>query len=159
MIEPSSSKLAAYAAVMPEALTVLRLPGPVAETEFRRARLVEQLAARCPAVESVAVRFVHLVHLGRALSTDERALLNALLSYGDALGQSPGGQEITVVPRIGTISPWASKATDIARICGLPVQRLERGRVYSVGAGERLDRAALQGLATLLHDRMMETAI
>jgi phosphoribosylformylglycinamidine synthase len=144
---------------MSEALPVLRLPGPVAETAFRRLKLTEQLAAKCPAVQSVAVRFVHLVQLGRELTPAQHDLLEALLSYGESAGQSAGGQEITVVPRVGTISPWASKATDIARICGLPVQRLERGRVYSISAAERLDSGVLRQLLSMLHDRMMETAV
>jgi phosphoribosylformylglycinamidine synthase len=144
---------------MSNAATVLRLAGPVAETEFRRRKLTEQLRARCPAVTSVSVRFVHLVHVTRELGRGEQELLTALLDYGSAADAATSSQEIMIVPRIGTISPWASKATDIARICSLPVHRLERGRLYSVSAREQLDDATLSELAPLLHDRMMETVV
>ena len=144
---------------MSNTATVLRLAGPVAETDFRRRKLTEQLQARCPAVTGVAVRFVHLIHVTRELDPGEQALLRALLDYGSAAGAVTGSQEIMIVPRIGTISPWASKATDIARICGLPVHRLERGRLYSITAREQLDGDRLRELLPLLHDRMMETVV
>ena len=144
---------------MSSAATVLRLTGPVAETDFRRRKLTEQLQVRCAAVSSVSVRFVHLVHVTRALDRAEQELLGALLDYGSAAGSVTDGQEIMIVPRIGTISPWASKATDIAKICGLPVQRLERGRLYSIQATEQLDESTLRRLLPLVHDRMMETAV
>ncbi|MDH3506527.1 MAG: phosphoribosylformylglycinamidine synthase [Gammaproteobacteria bacterium] len=144
---------------MSNTATVLRLAGPVAETNFRRRKLTEQLQARCPAVTGVSVRFVHLVHVTRELDAGEQALLSALLDYGSAAGTVTGSQEIMIVPRIGTISPWASKATDIARICGLPVHRLERGRLYSITAREQLDGERQRELVPLLHDRMMETVV
>ncbi|NIW24356.1 MAG: phosphoribosylformylglycinamidine synthase, partial [Gammaproteobacteria bacterium] len=144
---------------MSNAATVLRLTGPVAETDFRRRKLTEQLQARCAVVTSVSVRFVHLVHVTRELRRDEQELLSALLDYGSAARAVADGEEIMIVPRIGTISPWASKATDIARICGLPVQRLERGRIYSIEAEAPLDERTLRELLPLLHDRMMETVV
>ena len=64
-----------------------------------------------------------------------------------------------VVPRLGTISPWASKATDIARICALPVRRLERGRVFELAARRPLEPDEINQLARLLHDRMTETLL
>jgi len=144
---------------MSESATVLRLAGPVAETDFRRHKLLEQLQSRCPGVTGLFVQFVHLAHVTRELSSGEQERLAALLDYGSALDAPAGGKEIMVVPRIGTISPWASKATDIARICDLPVQRLERGRLYSITATEQLNQKMLQGLVPLLHDRMMETVL
>lgn len=144
---------------MSESATVLRLAGPVAETEFRRRKLTEQLQACCPAVTRVSVRYVHLVHVTRELGREERERLTALLDYGSAAGPVEDGQEVMIVPRIGTISPWASKATDIARICGLPVHRIERGRVYSIEADPQLDERMLGEVVPLLHDRMMETVV
>ncbi len=144
---------------MSDTATVLRLFGPVAETEFRRRKLTEQLRARCPAVTSVSVRFVHLVQVTRDLGRAEQALLAALLDYGTSTQAVARSQEVMIVPRIGTISPWASKATDIARICGLPVHRLERGRLYSIAAQEPLEEKSLLELLPLLHDRMVETVV
>src|SRR6185369_13485321 len=60
-----------------------------------------------------------------------------------------------VVPRLGTVSPWSSKATDIARVCDLPVTRIERGQAYLLEGVKGLDQAALDAL----HDRMTESVI
>src|SRR5690606_24740892 len=84
--------------------------------------------------------------------------LDKLLTYGPAIAShEPRGQLILVTPRPGTISPWSSKATDIARNCGLnQVKRLERGIAYYVEATAPLSAQQLQQVAALLHDRMME---
>ncbi len=140
-------------------MTMLQLPGPMAETAFRLRRLSVQLAAHCPAVRGVAVRYVHFAHTERDLSNAERAILDALLTYGNKAELANGGRELIVVPRLGTISPWASKATDIARICGLPIHRLERGRLYSLDLTAPLSPEELQSLLPLVHDRMTESAL
>jgi phosphoribosylformylglycinamidine synthase len=131
----------------------------MAETAFRLRRLSGQLAAHCPAVRGVVVRYVHFVHTERGLSNAERALLDALLTYGSQAEPANGGRELIVVPRLGTISPWASKATDIARVCGLPVQRLERGRLYTLDLAATVSPEEFQSLLPLLHDRMTESAL
>jgi len=86
-------------------------------------------------------------------------VLDALLRYGPTL-ESPDvpGPLLLVVPRPGTISPWSSKATDIARVCGLSaIERLERGIAYRIDAGDQPARDDLERLAPALHDRMTET--
>ncbi len=140
-------------------MTMLELPGPLAETAFRLQRLSRQLANRCTAVRGVAVRYLHLVHAERALTEAERAILDALLTYGGEVDPARGGHEIVVVPRLGTISPWASKATDIARICGLPIHRVERGRLYSLDLETSVAAEEIEGLLPLLHDRMTESVL
>ncbi|HEU4618016.1 MAG TPA: phosphoribosylformylglycinamidine synthase, partial [Gammaproteobacteria bacterium] len=73
---------------------------------------------------------------------------------------SRGRSKLHVVPRLGTISPWASKATDIAKVCGLPVLRIERGRVYEIDTAAReLAADELARLEPLVHDRMTETVL
>ncbi len=68
------------------------------------------------------------------------------------------GQKLLVTPRLGTVSPWSSKATDIAHVCGLgAVRRLERGTVYFIDAAAALSSQELRDLAALLHDRMTES--
>ena len=140
-------------------MTMLQLPGPTAETAFRLRRLSGQLTARCPAVRGVVVRYVHFAHTERDLSNAERALLDTLLTYGSQAEPANGGRDLIVVPRLGTISPWASKATDIARICGLPIQRLERGRLYTLDLATSVSPEEFQSLLPLLHDRMTESAL
>jgi phosphoribosylformylglycinamidine synthase len=70
------------------------------------------------------------------------------------------GQLFLVVPRIGTQSPWSSKATDIARNCGLSqVRRLERGIAYRVRLKGMLSEKVFEAIRTTLHDRMTETVL
>ena len=83
------------------------------------------------AVAGISATFWHFVETRtRALTAAERATLERLLTYGphDERKPTTAASLLLVVPRPGTISPWSSKATDIARNCGLePVVRIERG--------------------------------
>lgn len=119
---------------MSHAGRILQLPGPPALSAFRVAKLSERLAALEPAVRSLAARFVHLIELAAPLSDPQHVVLERLLDYGPRLPQSPdshGGERLLVVPRAGTISPWSSKATDIARVCGLEsVRRIELSLIH-----------------------------
>ncbi|HTW39191.1 MAG TPA: phosphoribosylformylglycinamidine synthase, partial [Steroidobacteraceae bacterium] len=94
----------------------------------------------------------------------EARLLEQLLSYGPRMpGAAPdetAGQLVLIVPRAGTVSPWSSKATDIARVCGLDaVRRIERGIAYRVRASQAFTPATLLRLAGVLFDRMTEMAL
>ena len=145
-------------------MTMLQLAGPPAATAFRLANLRTELRALTPAIQGVAVRFEHFVHLSRPLDDRERRVLAALLEYGGGaleLPDAPAGarERLYVVPRLGTISPWASKATDIARLCELPVRRVERGRLVELTLGAKLGVGEVAKLAPLLHDRMTETLL
>ncbi len=145
-------------------MTMLQLAGPAAETAFRLSKLRGQLQSRCDAVVGVSVRFRHYVHLAREPDAHESTVLSALLDYGTpavpaahASDTSSTDQSLFVVPRYGTISPWSSKATDIAKICALPVHRLERGRVYDLSVRCALTAQEIDSLAPLVHDRMTES--
>jgi phosphoribosylformylglycinamidine synthase len=140
-------------------MTMLQLAGPAAETAFRLRRLREQLQSRIRGFADVAARFHHYVHTDADLVAAQLEILGALLEYGAPAAAEHSGQSLYIVPRLGTISPWASKATDIARICGLPVRRIERGRVIELTASRRLERAELLALAASVHDRMTETVL
>jgi phosphoribosylformylglycinamidine synthase len=140
-------------------MTMLQLAGPPAATAFRLEKLREGLRSLAP-VTDVGARFEHFVHVARALSEREQRVLAALLDYGGGAEPITGGrQRLYVVPRLGTISPWASKATDIAKICSLPVLRIERGRVFELAVRSVLTDAERQRIAPLLHDRMTETLL
>ena len=141
-------------------MTMLQLAGPAAETAFRLKRLRAELQAAVDGITDVTVRYEHYAHVVRPLEASELATLTALLDYGDRAPPMPRENElIHVVPRLGTISPWASKATDIAKICGLPVHRLERGRVFALTVRARLSAAERARVVPLLHDRMTETVL
>jgi len=140
-------------------MTMLQLAGPAAETAFRLSKLCEQLRSCSDAIRAVSVRFRHFAHAERSLDLAEQVVLDALLNYGAPFEPVRGEQEVVVVPRLGTISPWASKATDIARNCGLPMQRLERGRVYYLALERPLSDREIESVLPLLHDRMTETVL
>ncbi len=118
---------------------MLLIPGPPALSEFRIAKLLERLTVIEAAVKSLTAHFVHFADLERELTATERAVLAQLLTYGPSLRahRAVGADvhRVLVVPRTGTISPWSSKATDIAHVCGLSaVRRLERGIEYRLSA-------------------------
>ena len=141
-------------------MTMLQLAGPPAATAFRLEKLRAELSAAAKTVTDVAVHFEHFVHLERPLDGAQQRVLAALLDYGGgAAPRASGRQRLYVVPRLGTISPWASKATDIARICSLPVLRIERGRVFELAVRAVLTDAERRRVAPLLHDRMTETLL
>ena len=154
------------------ATPVIEFPGTRALSPFRLDRLRGELRAREPRVLGVEAEFVHFVDLARALAPAEHALLERLLSYGPreadagraetvlrAEAAAPGEvRAVLVTPRLGTVSPWSSKATDIARVCGLePVRRIERGTRYTLRVAPPASAVDLAGVAPLLHDRMIES--
>jgi phosphoribosylformylglycinamidine synthase len=140
---------------------MLEIAGPPALSQFRLDKLLGALQSAVPIVRAVRTRFVHFVDTARDLEPGERRVLEELLRYGPDAGQSGDfSATLWVVPRLGTISPWSSKATDIARICGLAaVRRCERGVAYELHAAGALSAAEIGALAPLLHDRMTETAL
>jgi phosphoribosylformylglycinamidine synthase len=141
---------------------MLQIPGAPALSAFRIAKLLDRLRAVEPAVHAIDTRFVHFVDVAQPLTAGERALLGQLLTYGPRLPAAPdtGGECILVIPRVGTISPWSSKASDIARVCGLEsVRRIERGTQYRLFAQRALGSERLLRLAPLLLDRMTEEAL
>ena len=138
---------------------MLKLYGASAFSELRFKKLLQNVQRELPAITCITGSYLHLVNLVAPLTEGEQSLLERLLTYGPVSEptEKVGGFEILVFPRAGTISPWSSKATDIALNCGLlNVTRIERGITYSVESNEPLSEVALQKLASLLHDRMTE---
>ena len=141
---------------------MLLLPGTTALSDFRIAKLLDRLRAQDPAVRGLAARFVHFVDTERALTEPEQRVLGELLTYGprERAPADPDGALLLVVPRPGTVSPWSSKATDIAQVCGLQaVRRIERGIAYRVVSSAPLGRTRLAALGPLLSDRMTESVL
>ena len=135
---------------------MLKLSAAPALSAFRREKLLDKLQAIDPKVSSVYGEFVHFAELNAPLSDQEQSVLERILRYGPkAEKESVTGDMLLVVPRFGTISPWSSKATDIAINCGLSnIQRIERGVVYWVeGATD------LSAVKEALYDRMVETVL
>ena len=134
------------------------LRGSPALSAFRINKLLSRFQEAQLPVNELYAEFVHFADVSTALTADEQTKLQRLLKYGPSLAEhAPVGRLILVTPRPGTISPWSSKATDIAHNCGLSqVVRLERGLAFYIQAPQ-LSEAQWQSLAALLHDRMMET--
>jgi phosphoribosylformylglycinamidine synthase len=139
---------------------MLRYRGARALSDFRIDRLLAALRRIEPAVRGVGVEFVHFVDTARELAPAERAVLERLLDFDAGQGPEARGEPLFTVPRLGTVSPWSSKATDIAHVCGLgAVRRIERGKAWRIEAGAPLGREALEKLAVPLFDPMTETAL
>ena len=139
---------------------VFELNGARALSDFRAARLLAALQRVSSNVEAVSGRFVHFVHTSRELTEAEKTRLGSLLDYGDAAEDVRGDVTFMVVPRLGTISPWASKATDIVKNCGIEgVMRVERGTVFSLQTSASLTDDEKAAAAATLHDRMTESVV
>ncbi|WP_261114047.1 phosphoribosylformylglycinamidine synthase [Serratia entomophila] len=134
------------------------LRGSPALSAFRITKLLSRCQDAQLPVSDIYAEYVHFADVSAPLSAEEHAKLQRLLKYGPSLAEhAPAGRLLLVTPRPGTISPWSSKASDIAHNCGLKqVVRLERGLAFYVKA-PALTESQWQQLAALLHDRMMET--
>ena len=140
-----------------------RFEGGNALPASRVAALLERVRGTVARIDAIAARHVHWVWSDAALSRTDTDRLDALLRYGDPAIALDSAETVVVAPRLGTISPWASKATDIARNCGLVVHRIERVTEYALrlkkpllGRAAPLDDVDRARVAALLHDRMTE---
>lgn len=145
-------------------LHLTQFEGGNALSSFRAQQLLTDLVAIHPKITGVSARFVHLVATEGTPVPALQERLSALLTYGEPFEGSADGVPFIVTPRMGTISPWASKATDIARNCGLEVFRVERATEYRVtlksgllGGTPELSAEQTAQIAALLHDRMTES--
>ncbi|VXC89673.1 phosphoribosylformylglycinamidine synthase [Pseudomonas sp. 9Ag] len=138
---------------------MLILRGAPALSAFRHGKLLAQLTDKVPAVRGLYAEFAHFAEVSGTLGADEQQVLARLLKYGPSVPvQEPAGRLFLVIPRFGTISPWSSKASDIARNCGLDkIQRLERGIAYYVEGDFSEADAGL--IAAVLHDRMTQLVL
>ncbi|MGZ9898953.1 phosphoribosylformylglycinamidine synthase [Shewanella gaetbuli] len=134
--------------------------GAPALSAFRVQKLMEACENAALPVTNIYAEYMHLADLTEQLDDNERVQLERILTYGPAIeSHTPQGQVVFITPRPGTISPWSSKATDIAHNCGLAkVTRLERGIAYYVESSE-LSNEQQKQLVDLLHDRMMEVVL
>ena len=146
-------------------LQITYFEGGSALSAFRVQQLLPQLQAVHDRISGVAARFVHLVASDEAPTAQLQAQLAALLTYGEPYGDAAEGALVVVTPRFGTVSPWASKATDIAHNCALAVHRVERVVEYRISlktgllSKPTLSAAQLAKVADLLHDRMTESVM
>ncbi len=140
--------------------------GGNALSAFRAQALLPRLQAINERITGLVARHVHWVWTDSALQAGVQDKLAALLSYGEGYEGGTEGQLVVVAPRLGTVSPWASKATDIAHNCGLDIHRVERVTEFRItlkpgllGGTKTLSETELRACAALLHDRMTESVL
>jgi phosphoribosylformylglycinamidine synthase len=141
---------------------MLILRGAPALSEFRLQKLIQRLSALLRGSVGVVSEYLHFAEVNQSLDDSEMTVLNTLLRYGPAMPDiEPEGSLLLVVPRPGTLSPWSTKATDIAHHCGLQnIERLERGLAYYLTLdGEALDSEHYLIATAQLHDRMTEIVL
>ena len=159
----TSGKPEASTVASSNAPALLSLPGAAALSPFRRDKLFVEMRARVPALAGVTALYWPFAALEAELDARKRALLERLLTYGPKTDAGPvTGELLLVVPRFGTISPWSSKASDIAHVCGLKqVRRIERAVAwyFAKSDGSRLSAAERESVVPLIHDRMVENVL
>ncbi|OCH27327.1 phosphoribosylformylglycinamidine synthase [Aliivibrio fischeri] len=134
------------------------LRGSPALSEFRVNKLLELCRDLSLPVTGIYAEFAHFADVTAELDASEVQKLEKLLTYGPTIEEhEPEGLLLLTTPRLGTISPWSSKSTDIAHNCGLDkIARLERGTAFYIESSEELSELQLVELKAILHDRMME---
>jgi phosphoribosylformylglycinamidine synthase len=148
------------------------LPGADALSAFRQQRLLASLAEQGISLAAIQAQYLHFVWSEAELNEAQLLVLEGLLTYGTpfarvepkvgwlaSLSKSPQPSQAIAIPRFGTVSPWASKATDIAHQCGLPLLRIERGIQFTWFAERALSSNEQQTVLAALHDRMTETVV
>lgn len=140
---------------------MLILRGAPALSDFRLSKLTERLESALGRELSLYAEYMHFAELEQSLSDEQQAILERLLRYGPQLpGHEPMGLLLLVVPRPGTISPWSSKATDIAHRCSLEnIRRIERGVAYFLDCPGGLNDDEMILAMGLMHDRMTEVVL
>ncbi len=148
---------------------MLILPGRAALSAARRASALAKARLVCPSIITLDARWVHVIACERELTAAELDQLGDMLTYGPVAEVVPPGppgsafrvetvetDSFFITPRIGTTSPWSSKATDIARVCGLTaITRIERATEWNV-SGQSIDGGVI---GAALSDRMTESVI
>lgn len=137
------------------------IQGSSALSQYKIDKLKKALLNAGIKVDSICTHYVHLVDVKEKLTDDEQQVLNKILTYGPKDEQvNTQGQLFLVIPRIGTISPWASKATDIAHNCNLTkIFRIERGIAYYIQGEKAFNDQQVAIIKALIHDRMMEVVL
>ena len=136
--------------------------GAAAYSEFRLSKLGQKIDARISDFAGVNARYIHFIESDSKLSRNDYLKLEKLLDYGPNQRDLDNAQLFWCVPRLGTISPWSTKATDIVHHCGLEaVNRVERGIEWQIQFDTKREftSAEKELFTALLADRMTETLL
>lgn len=141
---------------------MLQMQGGRAYSDFRIQRLLITLQQKIPTIQELSARYYFFVDVEQRLSSNDKQILGELLSTQEIVNTKSTNEKghylLLVTPRLGTISPWSSKATDIVHHCGLVnIKRIERGIVYEVVSQQPLNNLQLTEVANGLFDPMTES--
>ncbi|PJE79452.1 Phosphoribosylformylglycinamidine synthase [invertebrate metagenome] len=142
-------------------LKMLTLYGAEALSDFRRQKLQTHIQQLVPEVAGLQAEFCYFIHTKTPLTDSETDTLRQLVNGRMVTDSAHHTAELfLVIPRLGTLSPWSSKATDIAHNCGLSsVLRIEQGTAFILEITTTLSNGQRQHIAGVLHDRMTQTVI
>ncbi|MFZ4703399.1 MAG: phosphoribosylformylglycinamidine synthase, partial [Candidatus Methylumidiphilus sp.] len=140
---------------------ILKLSGAPALSTFREQKLKSDIQAVALGITGFSASYVYFVEVECELTAEEFLGLQQILGQEHSQrAETIGGWHFLVVPRLGTLSPWSSKATDIARCCGFSkVKRIERGMEYHIHGPDMLSASQLENIKPLLHDRMTQAVL
>ena len=124
--------------------------------KFKVNTLNERIKILIPGLELIGTEYIHFIESDKGLGHSNKKTLHKLLNYSPEVYFKDSKHTITVTPRIGTISPWSSKASDICKLCGLSViSRIERGINYHLN--RTINANELVKLLELVMDKMTES--
>ena len=134
--------------------------GPASHSPFKLESLLRRLQSIDQNIDDLGARFIHLIDSKNDPDEEQDRILDSILEYGpDWPFGTDEGFKVFTLPRFGTTSPWSSKATDIAKVCGLTsIERIERGVVFTLVLKDK-DSAPSKEAIELLYDRMTEVVI
>lgn len=137
-------------------INVIFFQGQSVYSPFRYQKILSKLQQKFPQVTSFKAKYVYVVEEKQSLSEKEIKILEEMIQ-GEVATRVRA--DMIIIPRLGTISPWSSKATDIANVCKINIKRIERGILYQLHLEESINELERQNLAELLHDKMTESVI
>ena len=134
--------------------------GPASHSPFKLESLLRRLQSIDQNIDDLGARFIHLIDSKNDPDEEQDRILDSILEYGpDWPFGTDEGFEVFTLPRFGTTSPWSSKATDIAKVCGLTsIEKIERGVVFTLALKDK-DSAPSKEAIEMLYDRMTEVVI
>jgi len=134
--------------------------GPASHSPFKLESLLRRLQSIDQNIDDLGARFIHLIDSKNDPDEEQDRILDSILEYGpDWPFGTDEGYKVFTLPRFGTTSPWSSKATDIAKVCGLTsIEKIERGVVFTLALKDK-DSAPSKEVIEMLYDRMTEVVI
>ena len=134
--------------------------GPASHSPFKLESLLRRLQSIDQNIDDLGARFIHLIDSKNDPDEEQDRILDSILEYGpDWPFGTDEGFKVFTLPRFGTTSPWSSKATDIAKVCGLTsIEKIERGVVFTLALKDK-DSAPSKEAIEMLYDRMTEVVI